>query len=247
MVVTVSSFRYSPDPVEVDSGGSVTWTWRGEDRHSVSADDASFDSDPGCADNPLLRDNCRTAGAPDFTWTAPEVTERTTITYRCKLHGESEGMTGAVVVVPPAPSASPSPSPSDSPSPSPSPSRSPSGSGGGASPSPSPGGSSGPSGPRVGAPPALGSQTMTSPSSSEPSVSSPEVAAPRTEAELEEFPSPSPLPTVSESEDLGGVAVGLPDDDDGTTRRILLAVAALAVTGSAVAFASLVLFGPSWR
>src|SRR2546425_7619984 len=36
---------YQPDPVTVQAGQSITWTWEGQgDQHSVSADDGSFES-----------------------------------------------------------------------------------------------------------------------------------------------------------------------------------------------------------
>lgn len=246
-IVTVTSFAYSPDPVQVTPGSSLRWRWQGEGRHSVTAADRSFDSDPDCENNVLLSENCRTQGDEDFIWTAPEVTERTEVAYHCKLHGESEGMSGTVVIVP-APTSSPSPTPRRSSSPAPS-ETSGSGDDGGGSDSSARDGGSG-SGrddrPRTGSAPRLGTQTAPSPSES--GVTSPQVAAPADDPELEGFPSPAPIPSFSpSSEDLGDVAVGLPDDDDGRLRTILLGVAAVAVTGTAVAFGSLVLFGPRWR
>lgn len=248
-IVTVSSFSYSPDPVEIRSGESIRWRWQGDGRHSVTADDGSFDSDPACEDNPLLRENCRTGGGEDFVWTAPGVSERLEIPYHCKLHASSQGMTGTVVVLPP-----PEPSPSESParSPSPSPSRSPA-----TSPSPAEGaagdGDGGdedrpPSrGPQRGAPPDL--QTGSGSDASPPPIAAPEVAAPVDEPDLEPFPSPAPIPTqpATEREDLGEVAVDVPADDDGPLRVALLGVATVAVAGTAVAFGKLVLFGPRWR
>lgn len=252
-IVTVSSFSYSPDPVEIRSGASIRWRWQGDDRHSVTAYDGSFDSDPTCEDNELLRENCRTGGDEDFVWTAPEVSERMEIPYRCKLHASSQGMTGTVVVLPPPPE--PSPSESSPPeSPSPSPTRSPS-----PSASPAPSGGQGdadddteddpppPRGPQRGAPPPVG--TGSGSEASAPPVAAPEVAAPVDEPDLEPFPSPAPIPSdpETEEEDLGEVAVDLPADDDDRLRTALLGVAAASVAGTAIAFGKLVLFGPRWR
>lgn len=242
-VVLVRSFSYRPDPVQVTAGSQVQWHWQGDGRHSVTAADRSFDSDPDCENNVLLRENCRTGGSEDFVWTAPDVAERTEIAYACKLHGESDGMTGTVVVVPAA-APSPAPEPSDSPEPAPSPSASRSegtdGSGGGSGdPEDDP-----PSGRQTGTAPRLGTQTA--PGSSPPSVASPEVAAPIADPDLEPFPSPAPIPSASPG-DLGEVALDLPDDGGGPLRTALLTVATVAVAGTAAAFGSLVLYGPRWR
>ena len=245
-VVTVSSFRYAPEPAQVTAGSSIRWTWRGEDRHSVTADDLSFDSDPGCDDNVLLRENCRTEGSDDFVWTAPQVTERTEIAYRCKLHGASKGMTGTVVVLPPPePSPSEPSEPADGASDDPSPSSS-SGDDGGADRSGSTSGDGGDepdSGPRYGRAPQLGTQTAPT-AAGGASVASPEVAAPMDDPELEPFPSPAPVPSATD--DLGEVALDVPGGG-GILRTVLLSLAVVGVAGTAIAFGSMVLFGPRWR
>lgn len=243
VLVTVDSFTYSPDPVEVTAGNDVRWRWQGDARHSVTAVDGSFDSDPECQERPLLADQCRTEGDPDFIWTARQVDERTEILYRCKLHGSTEGMTGTVVVVPePAPWPSPSSSPS---SPAPSPAASPS-AGSTDDEAASGGGTGSGSGRQYEPPPQLGTQTA--PGSAGASVASPQVAEPVDDPELEPFPSPAPIPPSASPTELGEVAVDLPQDGDGgSLRMVLLGVAAVAVGGSALAFGKLVLFGPRWR
>src|SRR3954451_22150658 len=51
--VDVGSFAFTPASVHIARGDTITWTFRGPDvNHSVTADDGSFDSDPG-NDSPL--------------------------------------------------------------------------------------------------------------------------------------------------------------------------------------------------
>ena len=46
--VSIAQFEYSPAEARLSTGDTVYWQWDGADRnHSVTADDGSFDSDPG--------------------------------------------------------------------------------------------------------------------------------------------------------------------------------------------------------
>ena len=38
------SFKYDPSDLTVKPGTTVVWDWKGTDKHSVTADDGSFDS-----------------------------------------------------------------------------------------------------------------------------------------------------------------------------------------------------------
>lgn len=240
--VEVSSFEYSPIRVEIVSGGSVTWTWTGDDRHSVTADGGAFDSDPDCS--AALPINCRTSGDPEFTWRAPEVDRRTNFPYRCRLHGD-QGMRGTIVVLPPEPSPEPSstePSPSESPTPAPSPTPTPT-----RSPSPSPSSrSTAASGPRNAPPPRFGPPTAgpTQPLPTILATETPSVLEEPSDPDLEEFPAPAPIPTTADAD--GEVVVATPGSDGPERRTVLIVVAAVALAGTTAAFASLVLFGPEW-
>lgn len=241
VVVRVSDYSFSPATVTVVSGGRVTWDWGGQARHSATADDGTFDTHPTCSDEVGFRSFCADPSDPSTTWTAPTVTSRTEIPYRCKLH-VSQGMRGTVVVVPDAPS-SPSPSPASSPSPSPSPAADTS-----SSPPPtasqSPATSPSPTR-RYGPPQAFPAAPMPTVTSS--ALPEPEVAGPA-EPDLEEFPSPSPLPTGGDPERDAADEVAIPQPgSDGPSRGVLIAVAAVAVVGTSGAFGAFVLFGPDWR
>ncbi len=133
--VTIRDNRFDPKEITIRPGDSVEWVHSGQNLHTVTADDASFDSSPLCL-VPLLG-NCLSNGQ-SYRITFPTVGSTS---YYCKIHGGvgGQGMSGVIVVaVPAAPSPSPSPTvrrtplptlsptPSRSPSPSPSPSLSPS-------------------------------------------------------------------------------------------------------------------------
>ena len=38
------TFRYDPADITVKPGTTIIWDWKGKDKHSVTADDGSFDS-----------------------------------------------------------------------------------------------------------------------------------------------------------------------------------------------------------
>jgi plastocyanin len=102
VMVDVGRFAFSPARVEVTEGEEVLWNWAGPDRnHTVTADDGSFDSDPGRLPGPAGR------GADEgfsHAFAAPGE-----VPYHCKVH---PGMRG-VVVVEPRPPADPAPVVSD--------------------------------------------------------------------------------------------------------------------------------------
>src|SRR5438552_5004869 len=67
---------YQPDPVTVQAGQSVTWTWEDQgNQHSVSADDSSFES-------------CLQGAGSTFTTT---FVKAGTYAYRCSLHAQMKG------------------------------------------------------------------------------------------------------------------------------------------------------------
>jgi plastocyanin len=243
--VSVTDFAYAPAQATVSPGGTVTWSWTGAERHSVTSDDPGlFDSHPTCADQAPFRANCGGQGTT-FAWTAPSegVTEPLTVTYRCKLHAESQGMVATIVVDPAANQPPPSPSPTT-----PSPTRTSSPSAAPARPSPAPQPSPAPRPsprPSRSAPPVAGPPSP-SPTAPLPTVTgdptAPETDAP-SEVELEDFVAPRDPgdPDVD-----GEVVVGSPRRGGGGDRTVLLAVATLAFCGTAGAFTSLVLFGPDW-
>jgi plastocyanin len=117
-VTPTNAKAYSPDPVQIQQGDSITWKNNDTTTPALAhtATGAAFDTgqlSPGDTSKAI---KFETAG---------------TFPYRCSNHAE---MTGSVTVNPaPSPPPSPVPSPSPSPAPSPSPSPSPA-----PSPSPSP-------------------------------------------------------------------------------------------------------------
>jgi plastocyanin len=85
--VSIGQFKYSPKTADAVTGDSVLWAWDGPERnHSVTADDGSFDSDPGKTDGIQHTESEGFA----FRFDQPG-----TFTYHCKVH---PSMTGKVVV-----------------------------------------------------------------------------------------------------------------------------------------------------
>jgi plastocyanin len=81
--VTVSSNVFTPQFVIIQPGDTVHWTWTGLGTHSVTADDASFDS--GFHGSGFTYDQ---------TFNTPGV-----VGYHCKLHGApNTGMYGRILV-----------------------------------------------------------------------------------------------------------------------------------------------------
>ena len=75
----IADFAFSPDPIEINAGDTVTWTNEDDFAHTVTADDDSFDSD-------------NIDGGGTFEQTFDEAGE---FAYHCAIHNQ---MTGTVVV-----------------------------------------------------------------------------------------------------------------------------------------------------
>jgi plastocyanin len=75
----IADFTFSPDPIEISAGDTVTWTNEDDFAHTVTADDDSFDSD-------------NIDGGGTFEQTFDEAGE---FAYHCDIHNQ---MTGTVVV-----------------------------------------------------------------------------------------------------------------------------------------------------
>ncbi len=75
----ITGFRFDPDEIQVAAGGEVRWTNADEVRHTVTADDGSFD---------VGLDGAGSAGSHRFT-------EPGTHAYHCSVH---PSMTGTVLV-----------------------------------------------------------------------------------------------------------------------------------------------------
>ncbi|HYO60596.1 MAG TPA: plastocyanin/azurin family copper-binding protein [Actinomycetota bacterium] len=85
---------FLPKTIEVTTGGSVRWEQVGDQPHSVTAADDSFDSSPACG--PLASDRCLGMG-DTFVH---RFDEPGTFTYYCRVHGlpDGTGMSATVVV-----------------------------------------------------------------------------------------------------------------------------------------------------
>ena len=91
--VSIEDDEFVNATVTIAAGGTVTWTHNGDNPHTVTADDGSFDSSPDCgSDIPLLPPAGCMENGETFSWT---FMEPGTYTYHCKVH---DGMTGTVVV-----------------------------------------------------------------------------------------------------------------------------------------------------
>ena len=79
----------------ITAGDYVTWTWSGTNTHSVTADDATFDSDPPAGS--------RTSGTFTQTFSTPG-----SYGYYCRIHGApGRAMAGTIVVQVAAPTSTP--------------------------------------------------------------------------------------------------------------------------------------------
>src|SRR5688572_18746534 len=86
--VDVGSFAYKPGRVATTAGEEVLWNWVGPDRnHTVTADDGSFDSDPGGVPGP--------GGRPAESGYSRQFDTPGEYAYHCKVH---DSMRGVVVV-----------------------------------------------------------------------------------------------------------------------------------------------------
>ena len=92
--VKVIDTDFKPVRIVVERGSIVVWQQIGDQPHSVSAADGSFDSSPDCG--PLDSDRCLGQG-DTFRHTFEEAG---TYTYYCRVHGlpDGTGMVGTVVV-----------------------------------------------------------------------------------------------------------------------------------------------------
>ena len=91
--VALQGSRYEPPQVNVAAGETVVWTNNDTTRHSVTADDGSFDSHPACGS---LGGACMLKGETfKTTFSKPG-----TVAYYCRVHGGpgGKGMSGSVVV-----------------------------------------------------------------------------------------------------------------------------------------------------
>lgn len=87
--VDVQDNAYSPAEIEIDAGDTVHWTQTGNSGHSVTAEDGSFDSHPGCPGDCM-------ANGDEFEHTFDEAG---TFEYYCRIHGANGGaMRGTVTV-----------------------------------------------------------------------------------------------------------------------------------------------------
>jgi plastocyanin len=94
--VRLEGGEFVPREEIVGQGDTVTWTHADPGQvHSVTADDGSFDSHPGCG--AFSRDRCMREGET-FSFTFKKVGR---FAYFSKLHGSygGEGMSAAIVVV----------------------------------------------------------------------------------------------------------------------------------------------------
>lgn len=85
---------FMPRTIEVKKGSTVVWEQVGEQPHSVTAADESFDSNPDCG--PVASDECLGQG-DTFSHTFETAG---TFIYYCRVHGlpDGTGMVGKIVV-----------------------------------------------------------------------------------------------------------------------------------------------------
>jgi plastocyanin len=91
--VALQGSRFEPAQVTVPAGETVTWTNNDTARHSVTADDGSFDSHPACGG---IGGACMIKGGTfSHTFSQPG-----TVAYYCRAHGGpgGKGMAGTVTV-----------------------------------------------------------------------------------------------------------------------------------------------------
>lgn len=85
---------FVPRTIEVEKGSTVVWKQVGDQPHSVTAADDSFDSSPDCG--PVDSDKCLSQG-DSFNHTFENTG---TFVYYCRVHGlpDGTGMVGKIVV-----------------------------------------------------------------------------------------------------------------------------------------------------
>jgi plastocyanin len=84
--VSVQDNLFSPASITVNAGDTVQWNWGGQNPHTVTADDSSFDSG----------DFTQTTGSFSHTFSSVG-----TFDYHCNIHGSA--MAGTVIVQQAAP------------------------------------------------------------------------------------------------------------------------------------------------
>lgn len=91
--VILAANEFTPEDVTIQMGGTVTWRHNDADaRHTVTSDEAAWDSHPSCASPVTPLSDCMDNG-DTFDQTFPTIG---TFSYHCKIHPE---MTGVVNVV----------------------------------------------------------------------------------------------------------------------------------------------------
>jgi plastocyanin len=91
--VALERSRFEPPQVNVPVGETVVWTNNDAARHSVTADDGSFDSHPSCGS---VGGACMLKGETfQVTFSKPGA-----VAYYCRVHGgpAGRGMAGTVTV-----------------------------------------------------------------------------------------------------------------------------------------------------
>ena len=85
---------FKPVTLTINPGSTVNWKQIGDQPHSVTAVDGSFDSSPDCG--PLDSDKCLGEGDA-FNFTFEKTGE---FQYYCRVHGlpDGTGMAGTIVV-----------------------------------------------------------------------------------------------------------------------------------------------------
>lgn len=85
-VIAILDDAFNPGAISVATGTTVTWVSHGSLPHTVTADDGSFDSSPGCS--PPALDSClREKDQFQFTF------DRTgRFLFHCKIHGAKGGL-----------------------------------------------------------------------------------------------------------------------------------------------------------
>jgi plastocyanin len=84
-------FSFTPDPVSIQPGETVTWTFAGtNDPHNVAATSGNW----------TLRDGDPSQGHPDVSWTFPD---EGTYTFHCEYHSAMKGTVNVGNPPPPPP------------------------------------------------------------------------------------------------------------------------------------------------
>ncbi len=240
LTVFISDSGYEPVRITVRPGDKVQWVNVGEQPHSATAANRSFDSNPNCGPGLALA-FCMQPGSSPYTHTFGAAIG----TFEYGDRATEFALLGSVTVREPAPEPEPEPEPTEtaSPSPSPSPTPSPTQT---ASPSPTPTQSVSPvpsaspsSGPTEtftpGPPVTANAPTFGSTSAPVDAGPDPIIAE---DLELEEFPeapeptaSPSPSASASEPD---AVAVSVINPPAGRDRLLAAAMALLAMSALVV-------------